>query len=349
MKMKKYELVVERLTAPAVIIHGGAGAYLHTTTIQERVERGRSMAYVAETALSAVLECDARTGVLTAIASMELDPIYNAGFGCKLQQDGTPRVSAALMDGHNLRFSGVINVTQCLHPSRLANVLQDRGDRILDDLGARRLMKELGTEPTELRTDRTIARWRELCRTGDLADAEGAIADAGVEGLHQARKAASQMPTDLPNLRKEWLSTHDDPDDDRFGTVGAVVLDAAGHLWVCTSTGGRGHEVVGRISDSAMPAGTYACPLVALSATGFGEQIVDINLCGRIATRIIDGLSLEAALAKTFEEVVSQGGLMGVIAMTRDGVAGYAYTTEACGVAWADAAGVCGVDEHGRP
>lgn len=348
--MKNYELVIENLTAPAVMIHGGAGAYLHTTSTQERIERGRSMAFVAENALSAVVECDARTGVLTAIASMELDPIYNAGFGCKLQQDGMPRVSAALMDGNSLRFTGVINVTECLHPSRLINALQDRGDRVLDGLGAQNMMKELGIEPVDLRTERTIARWRDLCRAGDLADSDSAIADAGLEGLVRSRKVGAKMPADLPQLRRDWTSTfNDDPDDDRFGTVGAVALDGTGGLWVCTSTGGRGHEVVGRISDSAMPAGTYACPQVALSATGFGEQIIDMNLCGRIATRLIDGFSLEEALTKTFDEVSERGGLMGVIALTRDGVAGYAYTTEACGVAWADAAGVRGVDKNGHP
>jgi L-asparaginase len=140
----------------------------------------------------------------------------------------------------------------------------------------------------------------------------------------------------------------DIPPEDRHGTVGAVAANADGELWACTSTGGRGHEFVGRVSDSPTPAGNYACPKVAISATGFGEQILDLNVCGRIATRILDGATLEEALARTFDEVAAAGGLLGVIAITADGAAGYAHTTEACGVSWADAGDGIHVDRHGR-
>jgi L-asparaginase len=97
-----------------------------------------------------------------------------------------------------------------------------------------------------------------------------------------------------------------------------------------------------------MPAGNYACPYVAVSATGFGEQIIDWDVCGRIATRVTDGASLESALRRTFDELSEAGGLLGVIAVTAEGVAGYAYSTEACGVAWADAHGRTHLDPHGR-
>ena len=130
--------------------------------------------------------------------------------------------------------------------------------------------------------------------------------------------------------------------------VGAVAVGATGQLWACTSTGGRGHEAVGRVSDSPTPTGNYACPQVAISATGFGEQVLDLTICGRIATRVIDGMTLEDALARTFDEVAAFGGLLGVVAITSDGVAGYAHSTDACGVAWIDAAGAEHLDRHGR-
>jgi L-asparaginase len=106
---------------------------------------------------------------------------------------------------------------------------------------------------------------------------------------------------------------------------------------------------VGRVSATPTPAGNYACPAVATSATGFGEQSLDLNVCGRIATRVLDGLGLEQALRRTFDEVSAAGGLLGAIAMTSDGVVGYAHTTEACGVAWIDAGGQLHLDRHGRP
>jgi len=101
------------------------------------------------------------------------------------------------------------------------------------------------------------------------------------------------------------------------------------------------------VSDTPTATGNYACPAVALSATGFGEQIMDLNLCGRVATRLLDGASLEQALTTTFEEVAAFDGLVGVIAITPDGVAGYAHSTEACGVAWVDGSGALHVDQHG--
>jgi isoaspartyl peptidase/L-asparaginase-like protein (Ntn-hydrolase superfamily) len=46
--------------------------------------------------------------------------------------------------------------------------------------------------------------------------------------------------------------------------------------------------------------------------------------------------------------VADHGGLLGVIAIGSDGQAGYAHTTEACGVAWIDGRGATHVDQHGR-
>ncbi len=337
-----FELVTAQVTVPAIIVHGGAGAYLKTTTLERRQARGRTLASVAAQGLAAG---EAQEAVLAAVCAMELDPGFNAGRGSKLQRDGQVRVSAALMDGRRTRMSSVFNVRGCLHPSRLAQALQERGDRNLDGTGGELLMKELGVAPQELRTERTRARWRSLVSAGDTADPEAAIGDTGREELDVARQADLPVPEDLEQLRQSALP--EDPNN-RYGTVGAVAVDANGEIWACTSTGGRGHETPGRVSDSGMPAGNYACPRVAISATGFGEQIIDLNVCGRIATRVLDGASLERALARTFEEVVAMGGLMGVIAMTDDGQVGYAYSTEACGVAWLDASGQSHIDKHGR-
>ncbi len=332
-----FTLVVDKLTLPALVIHGGAGAYLKTTTAEERRARGRTLASICRAAHPAFAAGGARDVVLDAIAALEDDPSFNAGYGSRLQRDGAARLSCALMDGQRSRLSAVYNVERCRHPSALALALQDRPDRNLDGLGAALLMEELGVAPEDVRTDRSIARWKKLIADGDVADREGAIGSAGEEALVAAKAAHIPIPTELEN----------EPEN-RYGTVGAVACDATGAPWACTSTGGRGHEAVGRISDSPTPAGNYATPLVALSATGFGEQILDLNVCGRIATRMLDGAALETALERTFAEVEQAGGLLGVIAIARDGTAAYAHTTEACGVAWLDAAGQLHVDEHGR-
>lgn len=332
-----YTLVVRPVVLPAVVIHGGAGAYLKTTSPAQRRSRGEAMARIARDAHAAIAE-GPRAAVLHAIAAMERDESFNAGYGARLQRDGVARVSAALMDGQRTRLSAVYNVRDCLHPSRLADALQVRGDRNLDGEGAALLMAELGVPPADVRSPTSVERWQKLIDDGREVDREGAIGGAGAAAVERAHEARLPVPAEIDDI----------PPEDRHGTVGAVAAGSEGELWACTSTGGRGHESVGRVSDSPTPAGNYACPRVAISATGFGEQILDLNVCGRIATRVLDGATLEEALARTFDEVAAAGGLLGVIAITADGAAGYAHTTEACGVAWADAGGGLHVDEHGR-
>ncbi len=352
--MAPFTLVVQQLTLPALVIHGGAGAYLKTTSRRQRLERGRTLATVAQRAHRCFQSGGARAAVLAALASLERDPTFNAGYGSRLQRDGEARLSAALMGGRKTRLSAVYNVQHCHHPSALCAALQDRGDRSLDGDGARLLMEELGVAPIDVVTPQTRERWQKLVATGDTADREAAIGSAGEEELDLARALRLPIPKDLED---DATTRNDSPEDhpsddlpapeDRYGTVGAVGCDVQGDLWACTSTGGRGHEATGRISDTATPAGNYACPVVALSATGFGEQIIDLNLCGRVATRMLDGATLERALQRTFEEVASFDGLVGVVAITADGMAGYAHSTEACGVAWLDDKGSLHVDQHG--
>lgn len=349
--MSPYTLSITRAKPPILCVHGGAGAYLKTTTAAQRAERGMLLAdalYRGYAAFST--PSGARGAVLSAIASLEADPRFNAGLGAKVQQDGRARLSASLMSGRDLRMSAVYNVEDCLHPSALADALQARGDRNLDGLGARRLMLALGVAPFEVRTPEALSRWMQLADAGDTADPEGAIGDAGLPGLARARAAALPVPDDLRPLSvPSSLPTFDSDPTSRSGTVGAVALDLHGDLWACTSTGGRGHEHPGRVSDSPTPAGNYACAAVALSATGFGEQIIDLNLCGRVATRMLDGASLTDALRRTFDEVAARQGLMGLIAVAADGTVGYAYTTEACGIAWLDADNTLHLDPHSAP
>jgi L-asparaginase len=71
-----------------------------------------------------------------------------------------------------------------------------------------------------------------------------------------------------------------------------------------TSTGGKGFEVPGRISDSATVAGNYANPFCGVSLTGVGEDIMSNATAAKIA-RVTDGFTLEEAFAKTFEELKS--------------------------------------------
>lgn len=112
-------------------------------------------------------------------------------------------------------------------------------------------------------------------------------------------------------------------------TVGVLIRTSSGALYAGTSTGGRGFEFPGRVSDSATVAGTYASRFAAISATGVGEEIVDDALAARLETRRRDGLSLEAASTKCFAEANAKGRMYGWIAVDTEGFWAIAHTTPA--------------------
>ena len=103
------------------------------------------------------------------------------------------------------------------------------------------------------------------------------------------------------------------------GTVGCVALDNDGKIAVATSTGGKGFEIPGRISDSATVAGNYANTFCGVSLTGVGEDIVSGAVAAKIVTRVTDGFSLAAAFEKTFDELKPFDGFAGAIGIDKNG------------------------------
>ena len=100
-----------------------------------------------------------------------------------------------------------------------------------------------------------------------------------------------------------------------IGTVGCVALDKEGKLAVGTSTGGKGFEIPGRISDSATVAGNYVNEFCGVSLTGVGEDIVSNATAAKIVTRVTDGFTLEMAFNKTFSELKPYDGFAGAISI----------------------------------
>ncbi len=125
-----------------------------------------------------------------------------------------------------------------------------------------------------------------------------------------------KFSTEIPQRRAEYeakvasLGT---------GTVGCVALDADGKLAAATSTGGKGFEIPGRISDSATVAGNYANQYCGVSLTGVGEDIVSGAVAAKIVTRVTDGFSLQQAFEKTFSELKPYDGFAGAIAIDKEG------------------------------
>jgi L-asparaginase len=105
----------------------------------------------------------------------------------------------------------------------------------------------------------------------------------------------------------------------RIGTVGCVAIDSEGKIAVATSTGGKGFEIPGRVSDSATVAGNYANAFCGVSLTGVGEDIVSGAVAAKIVTRVTDGFTLEKAFEKTFNELLPFDGFAGAIAIDSKG------------------------------
>ncbi|WP_309641483.1 isoaspartyl peptidase/L-asparaginase [Flavobacterium sp.] len=125
-----------------------------------------------------------------------------------------------------------------------------------------------------------------------------------------------KFSTEIPQRRSEYEAKLESAG---LGTVGCVALDNNGKLAAATSTGGKGFEIPGRISDSATVAGNYANSICGVSLTGVGEDIVSNATAAKIVTRVTDGFPLKDAFAKTFDELLPYDGFAGAIAIDCDG------------------------------
>ncbi len=143
------------------------------------------------------------------------------------------------------------------------------------------------------------------------------LTSPGVELL--ARELGLPRDTNItPKRLSRWLARLGDQRntelDDTCDTVGVLIRNADNEFCAASSTGGRGFEFPGRVSDTPTCAANYASRFAACCATGVGEQIVDDALAARLETRIRDGLSLYASCQKTYDEAITNSRQYGLIA-----------------------------------
>lgn len=291
---------------PRIIVHGGAWKIAEETHA-DHIAGTRAAAEAGWAILAA--GGSALDAVEQAVVVMEDDPTFDAGVGSVLNRAGDIEMDAILMDGRTLRLGAVAAVRGITNPIRLARLIFDDTDHsLLVGEGARRFAEEKGMRlcaQAELTVPREIERFRRL----------------------------QQMPD-------YHLSYEFAPDPQ--GTVGAVAIDAEGHVAAATSTGGAAYKLPGRVGDSPLVgSGAYADDLTgAASATGHGESIMRVVLCKTATDAIERGMTAqqaaEFAIKTLFERV---GGYGGVIVADRHGQVGFAYNTPHMAVAWAEADG----------
>ena len=283
---------------PKLIIHGGAGSALKG---KEGLNTVRQALHTIVKEVYDLLKmgATAQDAVVRGCQLLEDNPRFNAGTGSVLQSDGQIRMSAALMNGTAQRFSGVINISRVQHPIDLALKLQESADRVLSDYGSAELVRELAVPPYDPLTELRLQEWIQERNQNFSREMAGVVAE--------------EMTL---------------PDQARRGTIGVVALDQMGQIAAGTSTGGKGFERIGRVSDSAMPAGNYATRHAGVSCTGIGEDIIDECLAARIVVRVTDGCSLQEAFERSFAEAAQNQRDFGAIAIDATGVIGWGKTSE---------------------
>lgn len=145
---------------PVLLIHGGAGSPESDPRLSEK-----RWTFIGDLAASAWAEIcrgqSAVDAVTETVKRLEESALFNAGYGSALQSDGLARLSASLIDGERLKFSGVMLATHLVHPIKLARALQNRAESVLGPLGAQLLARELGMPPQNPVPPERARRWAE--------------------------------------------------------------------------------------------------------------------------------------------------------------------------------------------
>ncbi len=276
---------------PRIVIHGGAGTILKTEITTEKEVAYKLALKEALQKGFAILSAkgSAIDAVTAAIVSLEDCPLFNAGKGSVFNAEGRHEMDASIMSGDNLSAGAITGVMNVKNPIVLAKTVMQQSEHVF-------LMGE-GAE--------IFARKHEL---------KFELDDYFYDEFRY----------------QQWLKikgtdtiTLDHSKEKKFGTVGAVALDAFGNLAAGTSTGGMTNKRYGRVGDSPIiGAGTYANNATcAISCTGHGELFIRNVVAYDISCLMeYKGLSLhEACRIVVHEKLVKMGGEGGLIAIDAQG------------------------------
>ena len=285
-----------------LLLHGGSGR-LHPsgTPFPQEAAYERTLAAATQAGFAVLAGSGSSlAAVETSLRLLEDSPLFNAGRGSVFSHAGLNEMDAALMDGATLRAGAVAGVRTVRNPISAARAVLERSAHVLlTGIGADQFAAEMGLEIASPEWFRTEERWQQF----------------------QALQVAEARPAAPPT---------------KYGTVGAVALDQAGHLAAGTSTGGMLNKQYGRVGDSPIiGAGTYANHVCAVSGTGHGEFFIRHAVAHDIAALMeYRSLSVEAASHRVIhEKVAPAGGKGGVIALDARGHLAMPHSTE--GLFWA--------------
>jgi len=272
----------------AILTHGGAG---DIDPAQAEVRKAGCLQAAKAGAEILARGGSALDAVQAAVRILESNPLFNAGTGASLDEDGHVALDASIMEGKELRAGGVCALPPYLHPIDVARAVMEDGRHVLlAGEGAAR-----------------------------FADAKGFARSTHEEMTTEGAQRAWLRTKERLSQRVGWAG----------GTVGAVAKDEHGNVASATSTGGTVNKLAGRVGDSPIVgAGTYAeneCG--AASNTGHGEAAIRLCLA-KFATDQMRTDDAEACARAAIETMQRRtGGRGGIIVVRHNGETAFARNT----------------------
>jgi L-asparaginase / beta-aspartyl-peptidase len=270
----------------AIVIHGGSG-----NITKENMSAAAEKIYEQELINALQIGYDilksngtSLDAVEAAVVYMENSPFFNAGKGSVKNSEGIVEMDASIMDGKSGRAGAVAAVKTIKNPIKAARLVMDSTKHVL-------------------------------------------LIGKGADDFAKT-SALEIVPVEYFLQRKTRSSIKDttgmmEPDDNKYGTVGAVALDKHGNLAAATSTGGTSRKLPGRVGDSPIiGAGTYANnKTCAVSASGTGEYFIRNVITYDIAAMMeYRGFTLDQATDEVINIKLTQsGGDGGVISIDSQG------------------------------
>ncbi|GHA59241.1 isoaspartyl peptidase/L-asparaginase family protein [Pontibacter akesuensis] len=286
----------------AIALHGGAGTIEKKSLSPEQDKAFRAALKQAVEEGHQVLARggNALDAVELAVTLLEDSPLFNAGKGAVFTKEGKHEMDAAIMCGRTLEAGAVAGVRNIKNPIQLCRSIMEHSDHVmLSGYGAEEFALNHGL---------------------DFAPESYFFNKFRYEQWSEVRDT---------NIYQLDHTVHT---DEKFGTVGAVALDAAGNIAAATSTGGMTNKRYNRIGDTPIiGAGTYANNATcAVSCTGHGEYFMRAVVAYDVSCLMeYKGLSLqEACEAVVNRKLVKFGGEGGLVAIAPNGDVAMPFNSE---------------------
>ncbi len=305
------KILCKRIGKPLVAIHCGAGCW-------SRILGDPAYPYSVDDIINCVREVLVESyrvlcsegylkSVVEAVKHLEDTGMFNAGIGSALNLFGEPEMDAAVMSSDG--FLGVVGAVKYpKNPVELAYLV-----------------------PIETEHNMLVSCGADILAEKKKLKARGATPEYIVEIYNKL----------LSRVRRGWyecnrwkkLSKLVKLYEYSMDTVGAVAVDSESRLAAALSTGGIWLKHPGRIGDTAhLGSGFYVTKNVAVVATGYGEVIMKALTSYRVAEFFERGYKLEEACREAIRYTEETGsyekGVVGVLAVDREGEVCIAYDTE---------------------